>query len=106
MTSLSTTSESWEEKAQRKRESILAGIPKEWQLSTGDLERAQGQRDLTGPFINSFLTPETVAIISRDPCEIVALLQERNLSALQVATAFCQTAAIAHQIVSQTTFEI
>lgn len=99
MTILRVT-ESWEQRAQNKRESTLNCIPSKWRLKISDLDRAGRQRDLTGHFIEGFLDPETVQITALDTTEIVAALQNRTLSAVQVTTAFCQTAAVAHQIVS------
>lgn len=96
---MSSNTESWQAKAQRKRDQILQGIPEQWRLSRTDLERAALQRDLTGSFIQSFLDQETIEITSLETNEIVRSLQDRTLSALQVTTAFCQAASVAHQIV-------
>jgi amidase len=65
-----------------------------------DLDKARDQRNLTGPFIQQFLTPEDISIISKDSVDIVNEIRGRKLSAVQVTIAFCKTAAIAHQIAS------
>lgn len=93
-------SQSWQETAAAKRASILDSIPKKWQLTAADLERARKQRDLTGAFIQEFLSEETVAITTRETKDIVSSLQEQTLTAVHVATAFCHAAAVAQQIVS------
>jgi amidase len=98
-TSSAVVAESWKEKAEKKKASILERIPDRWRLSKADLKRARQQRDLTGPFIQSFLPPEVIKIISLGAADIVAALQNRELTAVQVATAFCHCAAVAHQIV-------
>ena len=93
----------WEAKAAAKRASTLNKIPLEWRLSPEDLERASVQRDLTGPFIQGFLKVGDISIISMDSVPLVSALREGTLTAVQVSTAFCKTAAIAHQIVSTAT---
>ncbi|KAK3307120.1 amidase signature domain-containing protein [Chaetomium strumarium] len=88
----------WEVRAAAKRASTLSKIPEAWRLSPADLDRAKSQRDLTGPFIQQFLQPDEISIVSKDSVEIVNEIKEGNLSAVQVTTAFCKTAAVAHQI--------
>jgi amidase len=97
---MSTQLTTWEQKAAAKRAETLTKIPQEWRLDPADVARAGHQRDLTGAFIQQFLNAEDVAIISKDSAEIVNHVEEGQLTAVQVATAFCKTAAIAHQIVS------
>ena len=91
---------SWESKAAKKRASTLAKIPPEWRLSPTDLERASRQRDLTGSFIEGFLDANEIAIVNMDSVTLVEAIKTRKLSAVEVAKAFCKTAAVAHQIVS------
>ncbi|KAI1430788.1 amidase signature domain-containing protein [Xylaria sp. CBS 124048] len=92
------SSPSWEAKAAAKRADTLGKIPVEWRLSAADLAKARAQRDLTGPFIQSFLQDEERAVIERDSVEIVEDVRAGRLTAVQVTSAFCKTAAIAHQI--------
>ncbi|KAK0704392.1 amidase signature domain-containing protein [Lasiosphaeris hirsuta] len=92
------TTTSWEARAAEKRAATLAKIRPEWRLSPDDMERARKQRDLTGPFIQSFLLADEVSIISKDSVDIVDAIKEGKLTAVQVTIAFCKTAAIAHQI--------
>ncbi|KAK3944398.1 Acetamidase [Diplogelasinospora grovesii] len=89
---------SWQDRAAEKRASTLAKIPSEWRLSPTELDLASKQRDLTGPFIEGFLDPTEVSIIHMDSVPIVNAIKSGELSALKVTTAFCKTAAIAHQI--------
>ena len=102
MTTSTLVAGSWEERAANKRANILEQIPDEWRLNATDLERASKQLDLTGRFIQSLLTRETVEITSLDTVDIVAALQRQEYSAVQVVTAFCHSAAVAHQIVRHT----
>lgn len=96
---MGSNTETWQSKAAEKRAAILACIPEEWRLSPAQLKLAEGQRDITGPFIEQFLDDAEIAIISLDSVPIVEAIQSRKLSAVQVTNAFCKTAAIAHQIV-------
>ncbi|EWG51017.1 hypothetical protein FVEG_10130 [Fusarium verticillioides 7600] len=89
---------SWETRAAAKRAATLDKIPSEWRLSSEDIERAQSQRDITGPFIEQFLDEETVSITSLKTVEILNAVSERELTATKVVRAFCQRAAVAHQI--------
>ncbi|EFY93838.1 general amidase [Metarhizium acridum CQMa 102] len=89
---------SWEAKAAAKRASTRARIPPSWRLSADDLQRAKNQRDLTGPFIRQFLPPHVNSITSKDSLELVESLRRGDLTAVEVTTAFCKTAAVAHQI--------
>jgi amidase len=99
---------SWETRAAVKRAATLDKIPSEWRLSSEDLERAQSQRDITGPFIGEFLEKETVSITSLKTVEILNAVSEQELTATKVVRAFCQRAAVAHQIVStsETLFKV
>lgn len=90
----------WEDQASAKRAGILGHIPEKWRLSASDLERAGKQRDQTGAFIQGFLDQRTFTIVTPDTAAILLSLQKRELSAVQVTTAFCQASAVAQQIVS------
>lgn len=90
----------WEVRAAEKRASTLAKIPLEWRLSPAELELASKQRDLTGPFMEKFLEPNEISIVNMDSVPIVDAIRSGKLSAVEVTTAFCKTAAVAHQIVS------
>lgn len=89
----------WQKTAKAKRASILAKIPPKWRLSAEDLERASKLRELSG-FLQSFLDPKEIAIVSMDSVPIVNALRDAKLSAVQTVTAFCKVAALAHQTVS------
>jgi amidase len=96
---MGSTGETWQSKAATKRAAILDSIPEEWRLSTAQLKLADGVRDITGPFMQQFLTDDEVAITSLDSVPIVEAVKSGKLSAVQVTKAFCKAAAIAHQIV-------
>jgi amidase len=90
----------WEARAAAKRAATLDKIHPDWRLPSRDIERARQQRNLTGPFIEQFLDEKMVSITSMNSPEIVKAVAERNVSASQVAQAFCKRAAVAHQIVN------
>ncbi|KAH6889261.1 amidase signature domain-containing protein [Thelonectria olida] len=89
---------SWQAQAAAKRADTLSKIPLQWRLSPADLEKAAEQRDLTGAFIQSFLDPDDICIISMESVPIVDAVKKGQISATQVTTAFCRAAAVAHQI--------
>lgn len=89
---------SWEALAAAKRASTLAKIPQPWQLDPAQVDEAKRQRDLTGAFIQRFLQPGDTAIVSRDTADLVCAIKNGEHTAVQVTTAFCKTAAVAHQI--------
>jgi amidase len=91
---------SWQAKAAAKRADTLDKIRPEWRLAASDLADAEKQRDLTGPFIQKFLEADEISIISKDSVKIVEEIKTGKLTAVQATRAFCKTAAIAHQIVS------
>ncbi|OAQ96063.1 hypothetical protein LLEC1_03506 [Akanthomyces lecanii] len=89
---------SWRDRAAAKVADTASKIPPPWRLKPEDLQRAKEQRNLTGPFIESFLSQHEVEIVTLDSCALVEKLANRALSSLEVSKAYCKTAAIAHQI--------
>lgn len=90
---------SWEALAAAKRASTLAKIPEAWRLTPADLARAKDQVDLTGSFIHEFLAADEISITAKDSVDLINEIRDKRLSAVQVTTAFCKRAAVAHQIV-------
>jgi amidase len=87
----------WKRAGQDKADSVLALIPKEWRLeSTPTIEQ---QRDITGPYIQQFLSSKEIEITECDAVEIVKNTTTGVWTAVDVAKAFCHRAAIAHQLV-------
>ena len=89
----------WQLKAAEKRARLHAQIPKEWLLDQSELDKASEQRDITGPFIEQYLTESEIAITNLAATILVSHLSNGKLSALQVAEAYCRRTAIAQQIV-------
>ena len=91
--------ETWQARAKAKAAEIYSKIPKEWRLDIADLEKASKERNLTGPFIESFLSDRELDIIRFSSLQLVEKLKFRGLTAVEVVRAYCKAAAIAHQIV-------
>nr|BAV32171.1 hypothetical protein [Sordaria araneosa] len=90
---------SWERIAEQKRQTELAKIPSEWVLAPAVVAEAKKLPSLTDPpFIESLLDPETCRITALDATELLQQMGSGKLAAVQVVTAFCKRAAIAHQV--------
>lgn len=89
---------SWKEVAQAKRASIRAKIPEKWLLSS--IPSVQEQKDVTGKYIQQFLTEREIEITETDAVGIVAKTTTGAWKAREVTEAFCHRAALAHQLVS------
>ncbi|KAL2201849.1 putative general amidase GmdA [Sarocladium strictum] len=88
---------SWQEQARKKRESILAAIPPEWRLPQ-PLPSAEEQRDVTGPYVQQFLSAREVEITESDAVTITKYTTTGKWTATEVVSAFCHRAALAHQL--------
>ncbi|KAI7173640.1 amidase, partial [Hortaea werneckii] len=88
----------WKAAGKAKAESVLNLIPKEWRLEK--IPSAEEQRDVTGPYIQQFLSKEEIAITETDAVGIVKQTTSGAWSAVEVAKAFCHRAALAHQLVN------
>ena len=86
----------WQERAQEKRDSILAAIPNEWRIENPPIEK---QVDVTGAFVHQFLTEREVEITETTADDIVKHTVAGRWSAEEVTKAFCHRAALAHQLV-------
>lgn len=80
----------WEARAAAKRADTLNKIYPRWRLSAQDVKRASERRDLTGPFIQGFLSQQEISILSMDTVPIVNAIKQGQLTSVQVATAFLQ----------------
>ncbi|KAK0386104.1 hypothetical protein NLU13_5941 [Sarocladium strictum] len=89
---------SWQDQAAAKVAETASKIPAQWRLTPDDIQRAKEQKDLTGPFIQSFLSEDEIAITSLGSSRLVAKVAEGALTSLEVAKAYCKTTAVAHQI--------
>jgi len=90
--------QTWQKKAEAKVAETKSKIPDEWTLQKHDLEAAKRQRQLSGPFIERFLNDGELEITGNDSVPLLSKIKSGQYTALQVTTAFCKRAAIAHQI--------
>jgi amidase len=88
--------DSWQQRAQAKRESILAAIPKEWRIENPPRDK---QLDVTGSFIQQYLDKREIEITETTADDIVKQTVSGKWSAEEVTRAFCHRAALAHQLV-------
>jgi hypothetical protein len=96
-TSDKMTTPEWHTLAQRKRDEIAATIPREWLLSS--LPSPEEQRDVTGEYIEQFLSPVEKEITGTGAVDIIKKISSGEWKAEDVTKAFCHRAAIAHQLV-------
>lgn len=92
-------SQNYETIAESKAKAILNGIPEHWRLNIA-VPVAEKQRDITGKYIQQFLTASEVEITETDAVGILEHTTTGKWSARDVTEAFCHRAAIAHQLVS------
>lgn len=92
------TADTWRAQAEAKRLSILDAIPAKWRLQ-GAVPPATEVRDVTGSFIQQFLSASEIEITECDAVDIVAQTTSGRWSAVEVAGAFCHRAAVSHQLV-------
>ncbi|KAK5679947.1 hypothetical protein LTS10_007895 [Elasticomyces elasticus] len=88
----------WKQKGKDKADSVLALIKPEWKLEK--IPSVEEQRDVTGAYIQQFLSKEEVEITETDAVGIVTKTTAGTWSAVDVAKAFCHRAALAHQLVN------
>ena len=88
----------WTAKATAKREAILDSIPQKWRLAS--IPSGSEQKDVTGPYIQQFLSQREIEITETDAVGIAKQTASGAWSAVEVTEAFCHRASLAHQLVS------
>ena len=88
--------ESFQSVADKKRQSILNGIPAKWRIT---VPTAEQQRDVTGVYIQQYLDEKEIFITESDAVAILQHTTSGQWTATEVASAFCHRAALAHQLV-------
>ena len=96
----------WEARAAAKRASIAAKIPSDWRLSERDLKKAEDRRNLTGSFIEQYLTDHERMITGLSAVSLLSKIRDKDLTALEVTSAFCKRTAIAQQMVYEISFVV
>lgn len=88
----------WKALGELKRDSVNALIPKAWVLAS-PVPTAEQQRDVTGPYIQQFLSPREIEITETDAVGICEKTTTGKWKAREVTEAFCHRASLAHQMV-------
>ncbi|PQE33815.1 general amidase protein [Rutstroemia sp. NJR-2017a WRK4] len=88
----------WQVTAKKKRDSVNALIPQQWRLD--HVPSIIDQRDVTGKYIQQFLTDREIEITETDAVGIVEKTTTGVWTAREVCEAFCHRAALAHQLVN------
>lgn len=89
----------WQSLGKKKRDYVNSLIPKAWLLPHA-VPSSEEQRDVTGKYIQQFLSTKEVEITETDAVGIVKNTTTGTWSASEVTEAFCHRAALAHQLVS------
>jgi amidase len=88
------TQTDWRNRAETYKASVLSSIPTAWRLpssfkATTDVRHAAE--------VSGILTPAEVKLLARDATTLAADIASGKFSAVEVATAYCKSAAVAHQ---------
>lgn len=95
-TESSSSAGDWRKLAAAKRNEIAEAIPIEWRIT--NIPSPEKQRDVTGAYIQQYLTEREVEITEQDAVGIVEKTTTGQWTAVEVAKAFCHRAAIAQQL--------
>ena len=88
----------WKDTAKAKKDAIDSQIPQPWRLNS-PIPSVEQQKDVTGKYIQQFLSQREVEITETDPVGIVHHTTTGEWKAEEVTKAFCHRAALAHQLV-------
>lgn len=89
----------WQDVAKRRGKEIKSGIPQEYLLP----ETSFTQNCINLPEKSGLLSRRELELTNLTATELLKLIHDETYSAVEVTTAFCKRAAIAHQAVSQST---
>jgi amidase len=88
----------WKPIADAKRQATLDAIPPKWRI-TEPIPSPAEQRDVTGPYIQQYLSTREIEITELDAYAIAEKTTSGEWTAVEVTEAFCHRAALAHQFV-------
>ncbi|KAL8736716.1 MAG: hypothetical protein Q9166_000082 [cf. Caloplaca sp. 2 TL-2023] len=88
---------SWEKLAKAKFQSINESIPESWRLRS--IPRKEEQRDVTGIYIQQYLSKEEIGITEALAPTIIENTSAGRWAAEAVTKAFCHRASLAHQLI-------
>ena len=93
-----TSTGNWKDTAKTKKDAIDGQIPQMWRLDS-PVPSVDQQKDVTGKYIQQFLSQREIEITETDPVGIVQHTTTGEWKAEEVTKAFCHRAALAHQLV-------
>ncbi|TGO24071.1 hypothetical protein BPAE_0113g00280 [Botrytis paeoniae] len=87
---------SWQEIAKDKKDRINASIPSEWRL------KSQPSEDCVIGYTNigDVMSTDEISITNSAATDLVARMAKGELTSVEVTTAFCKRAALAHQLLN------
>ncbi|KAL2833984.1 amidase signature domain-containing protein [Aspergillus pseudoustus] len=89
---------SWEEIAEKKRQALKNSIPSQW-IIPDDLLPPADQADVTTfPRESGFFTERELELTSTNATDLLKKLASGEWTSTEITTAFCKTAAVAHQL--------
>jgi len=86
----------WQQAANERREQIESAIPVAWVLPPDALS---SKNSMLLPYTTGIMTKKELKITECRAVDLLELIKSKSYSAVEVATAFCKRAAIAHQAV-------
>ncbi|KAL3464859.1 amidase signature domain-containing protein [Aspergillus heterothallicus] len=89
---------SWEQIAEKKRQALRESIPSQWIIPEEILPPADQADVTTFPRESGFFTERELEITSTNATILLEKLASAEWSSEEVTTAFCKTAAVAHQL--------
>jgi len=84
----------WKTRADEYRAEVLASIPEAWRLPAG-FKLTDDVRHVAET--SGILTPAEVKLLAQDATSLAANVAAKKYTAVEVATAYCKSAAVAHQ---------
>jgi amidase len=97
----------WRDIVAKKRAEVAKQLPQEWRLPQTILDTISASADigvLDIPAKSGLLNSKELEITEKyDAVDLVAKMAAKELTASEVALAFCKRAAVAHQVVSLST---
>ncbi|KAF7946032.1 uncharacterized protein EAE97_005070 [Botrytis byssoidea] len=87
---------SWQEIAKDKKDRIDASIPPEWRLKS----QPTGDNVIENTNIGDVMSTDEVSITNSSATDLVAKMAKGELTSVEVTTAFCKRAALAHQLLN------
>ena len=88
---------SWQNVAKDKKDRIDASIPPEWRLKSQPSEYCV----MGYTSICDVMSTDEISITNSSATDLVAKMAKGELTSVEVTTAFCKRAALAHQFVSR-----